>query len=74
MDNVHALVLEGFLYGTEVNITCLKQPRLFAAPLMKVLKNDEWQTIKTWVKSDLNVPVWLHITNYWPNKCVNLIN
>lgn len=35
MDDGHALVLEGFFYGTGVNITCLKQFCLFTAPLRK---------------------------------------
>lgn len=40
VDEGHALVLEGSFYGTEVNITCLKQPCLFAVPLCS--SAEEW--------------------------------
>lgn len=51
VDDSHALVLKGFLYGTKVNITCLKKPCLFAVPSLLKKKKKEW-LIKTWVNSD----------------------
>lgn len=43
------LLLEGFLYGTEVNITCLKELCFFCFLLnnfASLLKNNDWLTIK----------------------------